>query len=347
MKTIKGIWNFNDTIEIPEWQNSDCIINFNVAMGNSYLGFAWGPNILEYLMEEENFPVHNGEEWLVEKSYRLLDFGNIEQEIDDEFYSWFTANAKQEKIYGINSSLLIDIANTIRENTNTETSYTPQAMPEAIKQACETNFQNGKENEKTEFWENFQDEGNRTNYDYGFGGRGWTDQTFDPPYPIIYKGTGKDGSYVGAVFYRAAKLTEINQIVMLMDGPEIRDVFVGCTALKTIKDLRFKGIKVYTRIFASCPNIEDIAFGNTATTVNGVTVEASDKIINDISFYGQAKLTDTSLINIVNQLADDNKEEKTIEFNTALQPRFNVVTIEGKTLSTVLSEKKWKVIFKG
>ena len=37
---------------------------------------------------------------------------------------------------------------------------------------------------ESEFWNTYQDNGNRTNYSFGFSGNGWTDETFDPRYDI-------------------------------------------------------------------------------------------------------------------------------------------------------------------
>jgi hypothetical protein len=36
-----------------------------------------------------------------------------------------------------------------------------------------------------EFWDKFQDNGNRTNYQYGFSGYGWTLDTFKPKYSVV------------------------------------------------------------------------------------------------------------------------------------------------------------------
>ncbi len=45
-------------------------------------------------------------------------------------------------------------------------------------------FDSGKQAEYDKFWDDYQQNGNRTNYEYGFSGRGWTDETFKPKYDI-------------------------------------------------------------------------------------------------------------------------------------------------------------------
>lgn len=39
-----------------------------------------------------------------------------------------------------------------------------------------------------EFWNIYQENGKRSNYAYGFSGRGWSDETFKPKFDIIHKG---------------------------------------------------------------------------------------------------------------------------------------------------------------
>lgn len=51
----------------------------------------------------------------------------------------------------------------------------------------------GAKAEYNRFWDSFQDNGNRTDYGYGFAGKGWTNDTFKPKYPIIAVG---DASYM-------------------------------------------------------------------------------------------------------------------------------------------------------
>lgn len=42
----------------------------------------------------------------------------------------------------------------------------------------------GRENQQNDFWDTFQNNGNRNDYQFGFGGWGWTDETFKPKYNI-------------------------------------------------------------------------------------------------------------------------------------------------------------------
>lgn len=54
--------------------------------------------------------------------------------------------------------------------------------------ACDTgsisDYETGRLTEWAEFWDSYQDNGNRTDYTYGFVGPGWTDTTFKPKYDL-------------------------------------------------------------------------------------------------------------------------------------------------------------------
>ena len=51
------------------------------------------------------------------------------------------------------------------------------------------------------FWDIYQQYGTRTNYTYGFGGLGWTDETFNPKYPLTIG--------VAYMMFREAKITDL------------------------------------------------------------------------------------------------------------------------------------------
>jgi hypothetical protein len=50
-------------------------------------------------------------------------------------------------------------------------------------------YEAGQKSEYDRFWDNYQDNGNRTDYGYSFAGRGWNNETFKPKYDIIPKNT--------------------------------------------------------------------------------------------------------------------------------------------------------------
>ena len=50
-------------------------------------------------------------------------------------------------------------------------------------------YEKGKKAAYDEFWDTYQRNGDRRAYTYAFCGEGWTDESFDPKYPIIVEGS--------------------------------------------------------------------------------------------------------------------------------------------------------------
>lgn len=58
-------------------------------------------------------------------------------------------------------------------------------------------FDSGKQAEYDKFWDSYQENGNRTNYEYCFSGRGWNDETFKPKYDMVVTISGNMFSFCG------------------------------------------------------------------------------------------------------------------------------------------------------
>ena len=80
--------------------------------------------------------------------------------------------------YIVKTEKLTAIADSIREKTGETDTITIDEMPNKMDEV----FEKGKKSQYDEFWDAFQQNGNRTYYNYGFGGHGWTDDTFKPKY---------------------------------------------------------------------------------------------------------------------------------------------------------------------
>ena len=91
------------------------------------------------------------------------------------------------------------IADAIRNQPGYTDNYTPEQMPSAIISAIidakaegmgagyDDGYTLGKQARYDEFWDNFQQNGNRTNYVCGFSGMGWNKENFNPKYtPITF-----------------------------------------------------------------------------------------------------------------------------------------------------------------
>lgn len=100
------------------------------------------------------------------------------------------------------------IADAIREKTGTTELMQPADMPQAILDISGDGELIGREKQYNEFWDNFQQNGTRTNYSYGFAGLGWNDNNFKPKYDIVP--VGATASYI----FANTLITNLKQILI-------------------------------------------------------------------------------------------------------------------------------------
>lgn len=130
----------------------------------------------------------------------------------------------------------------------------------------ELGFESGKHAEYDTFWNNFQNNGNRTTYAHAFR-TGWRDSIYNPKYPIVCNGNNtatQAYSYAGlsdtkvpitisgnnaSVFYSAGIVT-IHSLDISGVTTNISDWFTGCTKLVHIT---FVGEIPHSTNFKDCP----------------------------------------------------------------------------------------------
>jgi hypothetical protein len=142
----------------------------------------------------------------------------------------------------------------------------------------------GKIEEHDHFWDVFQQNGNRTYYRYAFYGQNsgvWTDEIYNPKYPI--RATESIG---GDSMFQASAITDTKVDIEI--GANSSYVFISCPQLKTIRKLTVSENTTFNRWFDGCEVLENVTF-------EGV-------IANDISFVHSLKLTNASVQNIIDHL---------------------------------------------
>ena len=163
--------------------------------------------------------------------------------------------------------------------------FTLAEMPLAIEGIATTQFnfgrddgyadgiEQGKQAEYHKFWNEYQQNGNRSSYGYAFGHDVWTDETFNPKYPI---GTGSELS-INYCFYNAKRITRIPYEGRIRSVPwaNYNNTFTGCVALKEVwfdKD----GVIGKSISFADSPLLEAESIkricGCLSTTTTGQSV---------------------------------------------------------------------------
>ena len=196
------------------------------------------------------------------------------------------------------------------------------------------------DNSDSKFWDTYQDNGNRRNYDYAFAGSGWTDELYDPKYPIVAESYQR-------MFMGNDKIT--NTKVPLdfsnysYNGNENNNSFRGCSALKTIPSLKVGRKTFLMGSFDCCYALEHIGF-------NG-------ELWCDISIQESEHLTDEMIINLVYVTKDfvHDEDEEIQGFTSSLYLAQNawdrlweIVADErfpemyqGMLLGDILAEKGW------
>lgn len=107
----------------------------------------------------------------------------------------------------------------------------------------------GKQAEWSEFWDSYQENGNRTDYQRAFSGSGWTAQTFRPKYDIIL--TANNGTHM----FRNGNTTVKMDMSAMKNELGINIDFSQCTDLQYV----FAG---------SMFSVIDLVDGSNATSFN-------------------------------------------------------------------------------
>lgn len=184
-------------------------------------------------------------------------------------------------------------------------------------------FDAGKAKERSDFWDFYQDHGNRRNYHqafYSIGGKGWTDNTYHPKYPI----TGLDGT--NSTIFVDTMITDIKVPVDLSSAVKSDLTFYTNPVLKKIPMLTLpqNPDATVTNIFHSCKALEDVTFGGT--------------ILHDISFAWSPNISDSTIESMTNALEDRNGK-------TALKVSFHSTTLARLTEAQIsaIEAKNWTI----
>ena len=140
----------------------------------------------------------------------------------------------------------------------------------------------GTENWYDKFWDIYQQNGTRYNYNTAFI-LGWTDEIYNPKYPL-------NGIKYCSSMYSNTSITDTKQEMSFIDGFTGNLPFDSANSLKIIRTVHVtEGIN-YVNSFRGCANLESITF-------EGV-------IGNNIDFTSCVKLSKDSIENIIGCLSD-------------------------------------------
>lgn len=151
------------------------------------------------------------------------------------------------------------IASAIRDKTGSTAPLTLDGMAAAVPQV----FEAGKQAREDAFWEHYQQNGTRTDYQGAFAGVGWTNESFHPKYDLAPTGTG------AVYMFRVSGIS--GDLAELLDGLGVALDFSGCTNLNEV----FSNASSITRI-----GVLDLSKATIATNAFAYSgVKTIDKVI--------------------------------------------------------------------
>lgn len=178
--------------------------------------------------------------------------------------------------------------------------------------AYEQGVADGKQSEYDAFWDAYQDNGNRTDYQNCFSGRGWTDETYKPKYDIdtihnymVFRRCGfKD---LGETIRKSGKR-------VIFRGNSLQYTFQQSQDLEVIDGIEFiTPITYVSGGFSYCPKlrkIQTLTIAENATTLDFDAIplleeiEFNGTIPVNISIKDSSKLSTASIKSIINALSD-------------------------------------------
>ena len=185
-----------------------------------------------------------------------------------------------------------EIADCIRSLSGWTHKMKPNEFKIAIAEIHEAALMQGHEYgmqaERDAFWNAFQEQGNRTNYNYAF--YGWTDDTYKPKYPINVVGTASTGTA-----FNSTKITN-TKVAISASCQTLSPIFANAVSLVTIPHLDVSNVTVLIdRCFSHCTKLENLTMVGTIQA-NGFDVSPCKK------------LTKESLLSVLSALADKTQD---------------------------------------
>ena len=132
---------------------------------------------------------------------------------------------------------LTAIGDKLRSLLGATDKYTLSEMPSAIDNVYGKGLSQGKLDEYDRFWDDFQQNGSRTQYSYAFAGFGWTDATLKPKY-VMQAPTSSATINLNYAFYYNSGITRTPSIVSTANVTWSSTF----TQAKNIKTLNISGV---------------------------------------------------------------------------------------------------------
>jgi hypothetical protein len=354
MATIKGKWRWNDNVRDPWYHHEEKNATIAFKSGEkSFLSITVVASFLNHaIIHYDEIEVQSCELiWedgvlidcidTFDENYRLMDFGENEQEIDDELYNFIIANAHK---WDISSKLEIIAENQQKVYEKGYSVGNDAGYDEGLEIGHENGYnqgvEDGRQAEYDAFWDAKQPYKNNPVSMTGEYGGSWSVETFKPKYDMV-------PTYSQYMFYcnnlNIDLVEYLNSIGRKLDFSQCKNMnytFAGA-AFTHIGSVCGNGVGV-SNVFASCAKLVTIdEFGNckggdidasTTNTFYGCTalenITVKGKFTGDVYFHWSKNLSKASIISIINALSDNVSGKKLQLSETAIKSAFGVEPID-------------------
>ena len=202
------------------------------------------------------------------------------------------------------------IADAIRAKTGGTQKLTLDQMAAGV--SCV--YDAGKQAQEDAFWDAYQQNGTRTDYQGAFGGLGWTNEVFKPKYDIATT----NAAYMFRLSGISGDLVEIlNNLGVTLDFSKtanFAETFSNCYNLTRVGVIDISKATYATNMFTQCTNLKTIdklivsestvlsAFPGAVRALENLTIEGTiGKSGMNLSYA--VKLNKASIISVINALS--------------------------------------------
>ena len=202
----------------------------------------------------------------------------------------------------------------------------------------------GEQNAKQEFWDAYQDYGNRRSYQYAFSGPGWNNKTFTPMYDIITDNL----TYSLAMFQYTGITGDLAEILerhgVALDTSKLTQpqwMFVCASGITRIGELNLSSTYNYIELFYGCTNLE---------TIDKLICNSGTKNQFRDTFYGCTSLKNITIENVMRGSVDFSacpltKESITSIFNALHGTETGyTITLKQTAVESAFTDAEWEAL---
>lgn len=222
------------------------------------------------------------------------------------------------------------------------------SVSEKLQQIAENEqrvYDAGKRAERNNFWEIYQNGGKRTVWTNAFtgvfsktGAGGWTDETYNPIYPIIIGNENLANpetisAYATQMYYYNGNITDTKVDIYVYIG-DLNSTFNRSFNLKTIRKLvlGYDNVK-FSYTFALCEQLQNITFEGVIAN----SISFADSPLLTTGAEGETTNSVQSIINALMTITDG--VPRTIQFHQAVRDKLTPTQED-----TIVNVKKWTLL---